>query len=374
MPETTLDTLIANIYDAALEPDLWHAAIDAIRAHYRFQIAMLIAMRMPSAWPVVQVACNVPPSFLATVEAVAPYMPDAWGGTEAIARMPIEEPALYSQVPAYERRATNRWYAEWARPQGLEDGIILPLRNDASVNASLGLGVHYSREMFTDAELDELRLLAPHLRRATTISYLLDTAGKAKVAFASAFDAIPSGVVLVDADLTIIEVNRVAEDMLRRADPICRVGGKLVVSRPWGPTRLDAAIREAADVNAGNGRRGTDVVVRRANGAAATLHIVPVSQEPGDVPTRATAAIFIADADPASNIVVDAISAFYGLTPAEGKVFERIVLGQSSERIAQDLHIAPSTLRSHLQHIFDKTGSRRRSDLMQVAAQFSFVP
>jgi DNA-binding CsgD family transcriptional regulator len=54
----------------------------------------------------------------------------------------------------------------------------------------------------------------------------------------------------------------------------------------------------------------------------------------------------------------------YGLTPAENRVFELIVAQRSTEEIARELGIAISTVRSHLQRVFDKTGRRSCAELL----------
>jgi DNA-binding CsgD family transcriptional regulator len=53
----------------------------------------------------------------------------------------------------------------------------------------------------------------------------------------------------------------------------------------------------------------------------------------------------------------------------EARVFELIVKGHTTKEIAAALSIAPSTLKTHTLRLFDKTGRRRRSELVRLAAQ-----
>ena len=57
----------------------------------------------------------------------------------------------------------------------------------------------------------------------------------------------------------------------------------------------------------------------------------------------------------------------YGLTPAEERVFDLIIAGKSTEDISRTLAVAPSTLRTHLLHVFEKTGRRSRADLVKLS-------
>lgn len=56
----------------------------------------------------------------------------------------------------------------------------------------------------------------------------------------------------------------------------------------------------------------------------------------------------------------------FGLTEAETRVLVTLANGRSQKDCAQLLEISPATLRTHLKHIFDKTGMRRQSQLISV--------
>jgi DNA-binding CsgD family transcriptional regulator len=67
----------------------------------------------------------------------------------------------------------------------------------------------------------------------------------------------------------------------------------------------------------------------------------------------------------------DALTLLYDLTPAESRIFELIADGQALSDIAVVLGIAPSTVKTHLLRVFDKTGCRRQADLVKLAASMS---
>lgn len=59
----------------------------------------------------------------------------------------------------------------------------------------------------------------------------------------------------------------------------------------------------------------------------------------------------------------------YGLTPAEVRVVQALLDGCTIERGAQLLGIRPATVKTHLQHVFDKTTARRQVDLIKLIAE-----
>jgi DNA-binding CsgD family transcriptional regulator len=58
----------------------------------------------------------------------------------------------------------------------------------------------------------------------------------------------------------------------------------------------------------------------------------------------------------------------YGLTPAEVRVVQALLNGYTIERGARLLGIRPATVKTHLQHVFDKTTARRQVDLIKLIA------
>jgi DNA-binding CsgD family transcriptional regulator len=67
----------------------------------------------------------------------------------------------------------------------------------------------------------------------------------------------------------------------------------------------------------------------------------------------------------------DALALLYDLTPAESRIFELIADGQALSDIAVVLGIAPSTVKTHLLRVFDKTGCSRQAELVKLAASMS---
>lgn len=62
---------------------------------------------------------------------------------------------------------------------------------------------------------------------------------------------------------------------------------------------------------------------------------------------------------------VQALSILYGLTEAESRVLTQISHGKNRSQTASELRIADSTVKSHLQHIYEKTGMSSQAELSQ---------
>ena len=61
--------------------------------------------------------------------------------------------------------------------------------------------------------------------------------------------------------------------------------------------------------------------------------------------------------------------AAFGLTPAETRVLTCLLVGRTLAETATTLGIAVATAKTHLEHIFSKTGVTRQADLMPLWAR-----
>src|SRR5262249_41712931 len=99
---------------------------------------------------------------------------------------------------------------------------------------------------------------------------------------------------------------------------------------------------------------------------AAIAHVLPLAC--GDLRTRlapqATAAVFITEPTDVAPQDIGAVAANFGLSPAEARLLEHVVCGESVGEAAHALRISTHTARTRLAHIFSKTGASRQADLI----------
>jgi DNA-binding CsgD family transcriptional regulator len=61
----------------------------------------------------------------------------------------------------------------------------------------------------------------------------------------------------------------------------------------------------------------------------------------------------------------------YRLTPAELRVLMALVQTAGVPDVAPVLGLAETTVRTHLRHLFEKTGATRQADLVKIVAGFA---
>lgn len=367
--------IVGTIYDCVIAPERWTEVLDSICAEFGFATGALSVARLSDMSAGVNAVSR---SNLAQMARNAvEYGPDIielWGGAARIQQYPLGEPIVQSQAVAQEVIAGNRYYREWALPKGLFDAVAVGLVRDRTMVGNAIFSQHESAGLINEAQLAGLRLLAPHVRRAVTISNLFDMKTVEANTFAATVEALTVGVVLADEESKIVHANATASTMLATGDPILMRHGRIAVQSAATTATLQAAVALAAKDEATLGQKGIGIPIPRSNGDPLVIHVLPLRRgemRPGLI-QRAAAALFVASASGPPQLPRDALNQLYDLTPAEIRIFELICDGQTRNDISAQLGISVATVKSHLLHVFEKTGCRRQVDLVRLAKSLTF--
>src|SRR5262249_50088361 len=246
------------------------------------------------------------------------------------------------------------------------------IRNQRELG-SIVFARHADAGPVTSAEVASLRLLGPHFRRVAEISNLLNLKTIEAATFASTLEALAAGVVLADSEARAVHANPAAQAMLRAADPIRLEQGKLQLPSSQASNALLGAIAQSAGNLEHLGQRGISIPARMKDGGPCVAHVLPIrgGEMRWGFEQRAIAAVFIARAEMAPQMPAAALTLLYDLTPAETRVLELLVEGLTLREIGLKLGISANTVRTHVQHVFDKTGTRRQIDLIRLVASLN---
>jgi DNA-binding CsgD family transcriptional regulator len=93
----------------------------------------------------------------------------------------------------------------------------------------------------------------------------------------------------------------------------------------------------------------------------------------GDALQRPCAALFILDPESPSGLQGEALSHLFGLSAAEARVLIELGSGLSIEQIADTHRVSRSTVRTQLQRVFEKTGTRRQAEAVALVCRLGLV-
>jgi DNA-binding CsgD family transcriptional regulator/PAS domain-containing protein len=348
-----LSDLIGSIYDCALDPSRWERTLaDVMHALDCCGITLTLTdLRHDRI--LLQKTAGLEAPILEQLPKHGPEM--VARQRDALASWPsLDEPLVVSRhfSPAYVE--TSPYFQEWARPTGIVDTMAFFLMHTPMHLAGLYLGRNARQGLITEREIELGKLLLPHVRRAVTISKVLDVRTIVGARMAEALDAFRCAVVLTNEHGTILHANRAAEQMLDERGPIQSPQGVLQATAPSAASELRAALALAARNEAGIGK-------------TIFVHVLPLTGS--DFRTRlqpaAVAAVFIG-APPDAQDGADAVAAAFGLTPAESRVLASLFAGRTLAETAATLCITRPTAKTHLEHIFQKTRVTRQAELMRL--------
>jgi DNA-binding CsgD family transcriptional regulator len=266
----------------------------------------------------------------------------------------------------------SAFYRNWARPQGLRDGCLVKFVHSADRIGLLGVITSASRDVISAEERRFLGLLSPHFRRASLISDLLDHERVAVSAYREALDGLGSAVILTDAQGAIAYANRAAETMMRVRRPIAAIGGRIAAGNPAMSDALADAISRAGADELALGARGIGIPVSAPGAPPAVAYVLPLTRGTARSAYQpAVAAVFISTSMSAPPAADATLITLFDLTPAEARVMKCIGAGTTADAAQQSLGISANTLKTHLSHIFTKTGANRQADLARLMAQIA---
>lgn len=364
--------VIGLIYDCALDPSRWEAAMTGMCRAFGFDVSTLSVFRFPAGSPTIQAVVGIEREWVVESMKYHDELVEVWGGAERMLNFPIDEPIIASRVASPTVMETNRYFLEFAQPKGIYDSIAFAAARTPGMIGGLSFNRRGTTTPFGDIDVEHLRLIAPHVRRAITISDLFGLKTVEAATFGSVLDGFAFGIILVDRDLAIVHANTKGRAMLDAREPVRSEKGRLALAERTTQAALERAVHSAAEGASALGGRGIGIPASGKD-KPAVVHVLPLrhGEIRRGVGARAVAALFVAPASLPARLPADAIAAIYDLTPAETNILELLVAGKTQGEIADALGIAPSTVKSHILHLFEKTGSRRQADLLKLAVRLS---
>lgn len=369
MQRQTFSELVCAIYDGAIDPAQWPQTLGRICGTLGFRKGTIDLNRVPAMTNLLNFHHGIDDGQAATMVSHYGGMPEVWGGLAATMTRPIDQPWIVSRIMTQEALQRTDYYRNWVGPMGLVDGAAIVLARDQGLLGSIRLATDATRGIIDDGLIDALTLLLPHCQRAARISGLLDATRGAVRNFQTVIDAMSMPIILISADCAIVHANPQAKTLLEQGSVLASQHGSLASPVPGLQHSIGNAVRRLALDEADIPGAGVGLPIRTCDHSACTLHLLPLAQ--GAIRTQlagdAVAAIFVSSASASQDFARDALQSMFDLTHAELGVFERILAGKSTQKIAAELRIASSTVRTHVLHLFQKTATHSRADLVRLA-------
>lgn len=272
--------------------------------------------------------------------------------------MLIDDGAFYS----------SRFYLEWLKPQGFDDTVAFNVLASPGRLVSWIAHRHETCPRYGDSEVALLATLAPEICRAVQIKLAFKQRTLRSDALEGSLDVLAAGVYLIRRDGRVDYMNPAAERQLKAARGLRVTKGRLVPIDCTMRLAFDRAITEAI---LGNSKETvTTLAIPDGSRTGLIATIVPLLRDGWSefCDSGAVATIFVQDPVVAVTFPGEAFAKLHRLTDCERRVILAVASGRCIKETADVLGISETTVKTHLSHIFNKTGTSRQTELLQMFA------
>ncbi|KVS42490.1 helix-turn-helix transcriptional regulator [Burkholderia ubonensis] len=360
---------ICRVYDAALTPDGWLDALASIAKAVDAHKSMLNEKMGSAAGRTVSTGFDFDSA--SRLRREFETRPPGW-----IKAIPVGTPLRQTSAISDADFMRSEIYNEAVRPAGGFYGIVAPLERAQGRDVYFCVCRDLGAADFSSNELDAMALIVPHL---TTALKVQDRLAAADLRAQGALDVIAQlnvGVILLDATLRPVFVNRCAEVLAARRDGLLLTGQAVAASRHQDTQDLRRAMSAALAWH-DDSRDGRELAIRhrvptrcylsrRAPRPPLVASVTPICSTGmlSDRNLAERAVLFVTEPDRPCRFDPIVLVRTFQLTRREAELATLLARGIDLADAASRLGIGTETARGYLKQVLAKTDTHRQAELV----------
>jgi DNA-binding CsgD family transcriptional regulator/PAS domain-containing protein len=353
--------LVAGIYTAAVTPAHWEPALrDICRALDGTTGGLPTANG--AVWSIQDSALPA-----GAAESYAEYYGQLDRVLDAVEKGPVGAVRTGTELIPLVRK--SEFFEGWMRPYQIgEDGLFVRLSAGPRPAAVVVSAPRRTEAFDTPERVKLMSGLVPHLQQALRTQSELTSLAHSSADLAAALEVVRHGVVIVGSDWWLINLNTAAERILRAEDGLQMRSARLAATGTDAEHKLQRALHAALTDHGSKIRSGRSLICERPSGKRPyVVHVLPLHHTATDeTSSQAKVLVLIIDPDEEPQPAGAPLRHLYGLTMAEADVALRIARGANLKEISDGLLVSITTIRKHLQHVYDKTDTHRQAELVRL--------
>jgi DNA-binding CsgD family transcriptional regulator len=371
VPQVSVEQIIDDLYAGTLDRSAWDRAMLGM-ADQIGSVGVLLFAVDPSTQIVLR-----DETYLMDPSAMQIYG-QHWVAQDirlsAAMSVPVGEPMFESKLDLNQSWKNSAILNDFLLPNDLPHSLGTWLHMAPDKIVSLSFQGSGRRGPFDDADARQIRTLVPHLRRALEIRDRLEAHQIRAETLSSAFEGLQFGLLVLDKRGCILDVNGLAQDLLRNEPAIRRERDHSLWLREPAGAQLRDLVRSKRPSN--NNTNGIFHVPRGVGRQSLSVLVSPMPLVPSCwIGAEPRWLVFVFDPELRIAPAVEIVARDLGISEREAAVASLLAIGFDLSQISQRLGIRVHTTRSHLKHIFEKTGVRSQGDLIRriLASPASFA-
>jgi DNA-binding CsgD family transcriptional regulator len=358
-----LSDAIGSIYDCALDPQRWPDTIRQISELCESAAGGMCVHHLKSIENDHLFVYGYQPGFTDHFEKF--YMDSPMAA--AVPTANVGEVATIAMIANEWELPESRFYLNVIEPYGYIDYIgLIALRTGeriASVHATRTR--HHPR--YGEREIGLMNLMSPHICRALTISDALDISTLRSEMLEATLDGLLTGVYLTARDGRVVYMNGAAQRQIKTGNALRVVSNRLYPTDAKARAALANAIDDMARDETAQLSVGNSLAIPDVGGTGYIATLLPVERGRREsilAPFAASVAVFVQDPVHVPLFPGEAFARLYGLTGGELRVLLALAQGLGATEAADMLGIGATTVKTHLQNLFAKTGTSKQVELL----------
>ena len=265
------------------------------------------------------------------------------------------------------------YYQHYLRRVDVRHGVGICLWHDGPERVAVASFNRAPAEgPFSKATMGFVAALRPHLVNAFTIYKHASRLKESNQSLHAAMDRVPIGMMMLSAEGCVLFTNDEAEQLLTAHDGIARgCNGRLLFESSVSKHQFQEMVGRLTLLTYGTPT--SSLLIRRSAASAPPvqiLHLCAIPSRMSVAPTaRCVAFLCPIIRGNFGPLEMQMIQMVLDLTPAEARTVVELRRSCSLEAVAIALDVAPSTVRTHLKHVFEKTGIHKQAELLASVAR-----
>ena len=217
------------------------------------------------------------------------------------------------------------------------------------------------------AQLTMVQALLPHIRQFVRVRHALAKAEALGASLTALLDTTQIGIIHLDRQGRIVEVNDRARAILRQGDGLSDQGGVLSARVPEDRNRLERLVAGALPTASTPAVSGSMMLRRTSVWPPFVVHVKPVGSRQRDFGAwRVAAQVLLVEPGHAHRIDPLLLETALGLTPVESRVAAWVTEGMTVREIAEATGYTERAVRWHLYRTCHKHGLSGQLDLVRL--------
>ena len=358
--------LLTLLYETVGEAGGWATFLSALALSYSGGIGMLLVYDFGIRNGFVQAAAPAEPDHISAYNSyyasISPWLPPLGKRSSGVV---VQAESLLSRTDL----VRTEFYCDFLRPVHLDSGVTLIVQKDGSRLMIVSV-VFPQKTADTDPDtIGRLQRLQPHLLRVAQLNRQLADLEARSAAAEALLNGLATAMLVVTDGGRVVYMNVAAERIIAASDGPTITRTALDTIFPDDGRALRELITSALRVSQGIATPPGGVMrIGRPSGRAPyEVMVAPISNITlGLSFSGPLAAVFVRDPEARTVMPLDWLRRLYSLTPAEARVMQSLLAGDTLDTVADRGGVTRETVRSQLKAIFLKTDTSSQTELIRL--------